>query len=66
MQQKWARQLPLKTCVVHVTRPGWPMYRQWARTRVAQLRGRVQAAPPAPDSAAIARRLGYEQVVGVS
>jgi hypothetical protein len=66
MQRKWANQLPLRTCVVDVTRSGWPMYRQWARNRVAQLRGRVKAAPPAPDSAAIARRLGYEQVVGMS
>jgi hypothetical protein len=64
MQHKWAGQLPLKTCVVDVTRFGLPMYRQWARNEIRIMRGRITAAPPAPDSVAIARRLGYEPAAG--
>ena len=29
MRRKWRDRLPLRTCVVDVTRSGWPMWRQW-------------------------------------
>lgn len=62
MQRKWAGKLPLKTCVVDVTRWGWPLYRQWARNELARLRGRVRARPRHPDPAVLAARLGYEEM----
>lgn len=64
MQRKWAAQLPLRTCVVDVTRSGLAMYKQVVKNEIRRLRGKVKAAPPAPDSPAIAQRLGYESVLG--
>lgn len=64
MQRKWAAQLPLRTCVVDVTRSGLAMYKQVVKNEIRRLRGKVKAAPPAPDSPAIAQRLGYESAMG--
>jgi hypothetical protein len=61
MQRKWAAQLPLKTCVVTVTRFGWPLWKQWGRNEVARLRGRYKPRPRLADPAAKARELGYER-----
>lgn len=64
MQCKWAGHLPLRTCVVDVTRSGIGMYKQVIKNEIRRLSGKVKAAPPAPDSPAIARRLGYESGMG--
>lgn len=64
MQRKWAAQLPLRTCVVDVTRSGLAMHKQVIKNEIRRLRGKVKVAPPASDSPAIARRLGYESAMG--
>jgi hypothetical protein len=60
MQQKWSDELPLVTCVVSVTRAGWPLWKQWGRNSIAHLRGRFLPHPRLVDPAIKARELGYE------
>jgi hypothetical protein len=60
MQKKWIHQLPVRTCVVDLTRWGWPLYVQWTRNELARRRGRVRPGPRHPDPKHIAARLGYE------
>lgn len=66
MQRKWAAELPLKTCVVDVTRFGWPLYKQVAKNHIGQWRGRLRAGPRSDDPVVIAERLGYEQLAEIN
>ena len=60
MKQKWADELPLHTCVVDVTRTGWPLCRHRLRSVKKRVFTQVSWRPRLADPSLIAQSLGYE------
>ena len=65
MQKKWHGQLPLKTCVIPVTRGGWPLMRNRMVTAKRMICGQVplggrSVAKLHPQPNMLAAQLGYE------
>ena len=62
LQKKWAKELPLSTCVVPVTRTMWPVW----RFNLRQMRkGRFKRPAGNPvDPAAKSRELGFDHYRG--
>ena len=59
-QQKWKLNLPILTCIVPITRLGWPRFRYRLSRLKARLLGRQPAERTRGDPRALAGRLGYE------
>ncbi len=59
MQKKWARDLPLRTCVIDVTASGLPLWRRWMRYEIRRLRGGAVSRPRHSDPEGLALTLGY-------
>ncbi|HEX2973901.1 MAG TPA: glycosyltransferase family A protein [Tepidisphaeraceae bacterium] len=59
MQQKWAAELPVRTCTVPITRWGWPLYKAWLRREVLRWRGKTSGGRRHDYPEELAGRLGY-------
>lgn len=60
MQRRWRDRLPLQTCVVPVTRTGWPLARAWLRREVRRRTGNGPAGARRDRPEELARQLNYE------
>jgi hypothetical protein len=60
MQRRWRARLPLQTCVVPVTRTGWPLFRGWLRREVRRRTGKGPAGARRDRPQELARQLNYE------
>lgn len=60
MQQKWRHRLPLKSLVTPITRTLWPLRFQQMRALKRKVSGSQYVMQRHPDSARLARELGYE------
>jgi len=60
MQRKWQAQLPLQTCVLPVTRFGWPLRKYRMKAAINLLLRRVALYPRHDSPHQLARQLGYE------
>jgi hypothetical protein len=60
MQRKWRSHLPLPTCVIPLTRTGWPLHKYRALVAMRLLLNRVNLHPRHDAPAAVSRKLGYE------
>jgi len=59
MQRKWRHELPLPTCVVPVTRSGWPLLSWQLRAWKRNWRHRAPHPGRHPNPAMLAKELGY-------
>lgn len=60
MQRKWRSQLPLPTCVIPLTRTGWPLHKYRAKVALRLLLNRVDFHPRHNSPVHVAQKLGYE------
>ena len=60
MQRAWAERLPIVTCVVPITRRGWPLTKSRMKRSLRRWIGRSPVGRRG-DAVEIARRLGYER-----
>lgn len=60
MQRRWRHRLPLQTCVVPVTRSGWPLARGWLRREIRRRTGNGPSGARRDRPEELARQLDYE------
>lgn len=60
MRRKWSKRLPLQTCVLPVTRFGWPLRRYRARVALNLMLRRVVVHPRHAAPQVLSQHLGYE------
>jgi glycosyltransferase involved in cell wall biosynthesis len=60
MQKKWRAELPMRTCVVPVTRFGWPLKKYRMRVAINLMLRRVTCHPRRESPVDLSRTLGYE------
>lgn len=65
IQRKWHDQLPIKTCVMPVTRFGWPLIQRWLRVAKWEMLHGKQCRQPHLEPASLARKLGYDISSGI-